>query len=70
MKIQSILNIDGYNLLIQNYANNFYRLNIVDANNRVYHFEGIYSSPQVAIDKGKSVIKNFQYLTRENFKPV
>ncbi len=61
MKIQPILNIDGYNLFIQNYANNFYHLNIVDSNDKVHHFEGIYASPQAAIAKGKSVIENFKF---------
>ena len=61
MEIQPILNIDGYNLFVQNHANNLYHLNIVDANDEVHHFEGIYSSPQAAIEKGKSVIENFKF---------
>jgi hypothetical protein len=68
MKIQPILNIDGYNLFIQNYANNFYHLNIVDSNDEVHHFEGIYASPQAAIEKGKSVIENFKFWRNKTLK--
>ena len=58
MEIQPISNIDGYNLFVQHYSNNLYHLNIVDPQQQLHHFEGIYSSPQAAIAKGKSVIEN------------
>lgn len=61
MEIQSISNVDGYNLFIQDFPGNLYHLNIVDPDKRVYQFEGIYSSPQAAIEKGQTVIKNFQF---------
>lgn len=61
MEAQPLSNIDGYNLFVQNFSNNFYHLNIVDPDNVVHHFEGIYSSPQAAIEKGKSVIQNFKF---------
>lgn len=61
MKSQPLLNLDGYNLFVQNFANNFYHLNIVTPDNVVHHFEGIYSSPQVAMEKGKSVIQNLKF---------
>ena len=57
MEIQPILNIDGHSLFIWHLSNNFYHLNIVDRENKVHHFEGIYSSPQAAIDRGMSVIE-------------
>ncbi|MEL7007741.1 MAG: hypothetical protein AAGM29_03910 [Cyanobacteria bacterium J06588_4] len=44
---------------MRHFANNLYHLNIVDPDDQVHHFEGIYTSPQVAISKGKSVIENF-----------
>ena len=59
MEIQPRSNTDGYSLVIRNFPNNFYHLNIVDPNNKVHHFEGVYSSSQAAIEKGKSVIENF-----------
>ena len=61
MKIQPISNTDGYSLFIRHFPNNFYHLNIVDPNNEVHHFEGIYSNPQAAIAQGKSVIENFKF---------
>ena len=61
MQIQPISNTDGYSLFIRHLPNNFYHLNIVDPNNEVHHFEGIYSNPQAAIEKGKSVIENFKF---------
>ncbi len=59
METQAISNIDGYNLFVRHFANNLYHLNIVDPDDQVHHFEGIYTSPQAAIAKGKSVIENF-----------
>ena len=61
MESQLLSNIDGYNLFVQNFSNNFYHLNIVTPDNVVHHFEGIYSSPQVATEKGKSVIQNLKF---------
>ncbi|MEO1670500.1 MAG: hypothetical protein AAFR77_06880 [Cyanobacteria bacterium J06631_2] len=59
METQPISNIDGYNLFVQHFANNFYHLNIVDPEEKIHHFEGVYASPQAAVAKGKSVIDNF-----------
>lgn len=61
METQPISNIDGYSLFVRHFAHNFYHLNIVDPSNEVHHFEGIYSSPEAAIEKGKSVIENFKF---------
>ena len=59
MEMHPISNVDGYNLFVQHFDNNLYHLNIVDPDHQIHHFEGIYSSPQAAIEKGKSVIENF-----------
>ena len=61
MEPQILSNIDGYNLAIQHLSHNFYHLNIVDPDNVLHHFEGIYASPQAAMEKGKSVIQNFKF---------
>ena len=66
MEIQPISNTDGYSLVIRHLPNNFYHLNIVDPNNELHHFEGVYSSFQAAIEKGKSVIENFTLLARKS----
>ena len=68
MEVQPLSNIDDYNLFVQHCANNFYHLNIVDPDNVVHHFEGIYSSPQAAVEKGKSVIENFKFWRRKTLK--
>ena len=54
-------NSGDYNLSVQHFPGNLYHLNIIDPDNQVHHFEGIYSSPQAAIEKGKSVIENFKF---------
>ena len=68
MEIQPISNIDGYNLFVQHYSNNLYHLNIVDPQQQLHHFEGIYSSPQAAIAKGKSVIGNLIFWRNKTAK--
>lgn len=69
MEIQAISNIDGYNLFIQHLPNNLYHLNIVDPDDQTHHFQGIYSSPQVAVAKGKSVIENLIFWRSKTSKP-
>ncbi|MGF1591547.1 MAG: hypothetical protein ACFCU7_20350 [Pleurocapsa sp.] len=61
-------NIDGYNLFVQQFSDNLYHLNIVDPDNKLHHFEGIYSSQKAAVDKGKSVIKNFKFWREKTLK--
>ena len=61
MSTQTLSHIDGYNLSVQSFSSNFYHLNIVDPDNILHHFEGIYPSPQAAMEKGKSVIQNFNF---------
>ena len=68
METQLILNINGYNLFVQHYSNNLYHLNIVDPEQQLHHFEGIYSSPQAAMAKGKSVIGNFVFWRNKTAK--
>ena len=68
MEVQPISNINGYNLFVQHYPNNLYHLNIIDPEDRLHHFEGIYSSPQAAIEKGKSVIDNFIFWRNKTAK--
>ena len=61
MKIQTPICIDGYSLLVCRGDGNFYSLSIVDPEAVVHSFEGIYSSPDRAIARGKSVIENLQW---------
>jgi hypothetical protein len=68
METHSRSNINGYNLFVQQLANNLYHLNIVDPDDQVHHFEGVYASPQAAIAKGKSVIENFIFWRQKTAK--
>ncbi|MBW4532406.1 MAG: hypothetical protein KME09_00540 [Pleurocapsa minor HA4230-MV1] len=68
METNSSSNINGYNLFVQHLANNLYHLNIVDPEDQVHHFEGVYSSPQAAMEKGKSVIENFIFWRKKTAK--
>lgn len=61
MEVQPLSQVDGYNLLVRNFDHNFYHLDIIDPDQVVHHFEGIYSSPQAAIAKGQAVIENFKF---------
>ena len=60
MKIQTPICIDGYSLLVCRGNGNFYSLTIIDPEAVFHSFEGIYSSPDRAISRGKSVIENLQ----------
>ncbi len=68
MKIQPTAAIDGYKLFVQHLSNNLYYLNIVDPDNKVHHFEGIYSSPKAAREQGKFVIQNFKFWREKSLK--
>lgn len=68
METNSRANISGYNLFVQHLAHNLYHLNIVDPEAQVHHFEGVYSSPQAAMAKGKSVIENFIFWRKKTAK--
>ncbi|MEN9521163.1 MAG: hypothetical protein RLZZ381_3751 [Cyanobacteriota bacterium] len=68
MKTNFQSNIKGYSLFVQHLANNLYHLNIVDPDEQVHHFEGVYSSPQAAMEKGKSVIENFIFWRKKTAK--
>lgn len=62
MKIQSLLGFNGYSLIVCHNWENLYCLSIIDRENKVHSFEGIYPNAQTAIEKGKSVIQNLEYL--------
>ena len=57
MKIQALIGIDGYSLMVCHCSGNLYHLSIIDQENMVHDFEGIYSSLYNAIDRGKSVVQ-------------
>ena len=62
MKIQTLLGFNEYSLIICHDSENLYHLSIIDREHQVHNFEGIYPTLQTAIEKGKSVIHNLEYL--------
>ncbi len=60
MKIQALIGIDGYSLLVCQGRGKLYSLSIVDRQITVHSFEGIYPDLEGAIARGKSVIKNLK----------
>lgn len=60
MKIQTLIGIDGYSLLVCQGSGNLYSLSIINQKAIVYNFEGIYPSLFQAIARGKSVIENLR----------
>ena len=61
MKIQTLIGVDGYSLLISQGSKNSYSFSIVDREIVVHSFEGIYPNSTMAIARGKSVIENLKY---------
>ena len=68
MKIQTLLNIDGYTLLICDCSNNLYRLSIIDDTAQVYEFEGIYPNLIAAKRRGYCVIRTLESLSQNSSK--
>ncbi len=60
MKIQALIGINGYSLLVCHGRGNLYSLSIVDRQIVVHNFEGIYPNLLQAIARGKSVIENLK----------
>lgn len=61
MKIKALIGIDSYSLMVCHCSEKLYRLSIVDSENVIYSFEGIYQTLGDAIDRGKSVIRTLNY---------
>ena len=59
MKIQTLIGIDGYSLLVCG-SRNLYSVSIIDRKTVVHSFEGIYPSLPRAIARGRAVIKNLE----------
>jgi hypothetical protein len=58
MNIQTLLNFNGYSLLVSHCSGNLYRLSIIEREIVIHTFEGIYPTLQTAIARGKSIIEN------------
>ncbi len=61
MKIKTLLGINGYSLIVCHCSGNSYQLSIIEQDQTIISFEGIYATLQIAIDRGKSVIQNLDY---------
>lgn len=60
MKIKALICIDRYSLMVCHCSGRLYHLSVINQENIVHSFEGIYSSLDNAINRGRSVIKSFK----------
>lgn len=66
MKIQALLGINGYNLMVCQSTRNLYHFSILDRSIVVHNFDGVYPNLEAAIARGKSVIQNLGYKQKTN----
>lgn len=64
MKIETVIGIDDYSLLVSHCSGNLYLLSIIEQGIVVHNFEGIYPTLQTAIERGKSVIQTLKSLKK------
>lgn len=57
MKIDTLLGIDDYTLMIYAYPDGFYRFSIIDAIGMSYDFDSIFINAEDARQKGKEAVK-------------
>ena len=61
MKTETLIGINGYVLMVCHCRGKLYHLSIINQENIVSSFEGIYPSLNSAIDRGKSIIENMEH---------
>ena len=64
MKIKALIGIDNYSLMVCHCWGNLYHLSIIERENIIHKFDGIYPNLGNAVDRGKFVIEN---LRKEKF---
>ena len=57
MKIDTLLGIDDYTLMIYAYPDGFYRFSIIDSIGMSYDFDSIFINAEDARQKGKEAVK-------------
>jgi hypothetical protein len=58
MKIQHVIGIDGYTLLVYRSIDQLYRFSIIDFSGIAFSFERVFLSPEEAKIKGRDAIEN------------
>ena len=61
MKIKALIGINDYRLMVCHCLGNLYHLSIINQNNLINSFDGIYPDLHNAIDRRKAVIANLSY---------
>ncbi|MGB5633392.1 MAG: hypothetical protein WBM44_25140 [Waterburya sp.] len=57
MKIQNVIGIDGYTLLIYRSLDQLYRFSIIDFSGIAFSFDSIFLTPEEAKDKGLAAVE-------------
>jgi hypothetical protein len=57
MKIQNVIGIDGYTLLVYRLSDRLYRFSIIDSLGIAFNFDNIFLTPEEATIKGRSAIE-------------
>ena len=61
MKIKALIGIEGYSLMVCHCSGKLYHISVINKEKVIHNFEGIYSSLDNAINRGRSVIENLKY---------
>ena len=56
MKIEVLIGIEDYKLMVYRSSERLYHFSIIDRENILHNFEGIYRNRESAIARGKSVM--------------
>ena len=62
MKIKALIGIDNYSLMVCHCYGKLYQIGIINQENIVHSFEGVYPSLSSAINRGRAVIKNLSFI--------
>lgn len=57
MKIDTLLGIDNYTLMVYAYPDGFYRFSIIDPLGISYDFDSVFLNAENACQKGKDAVK-------------
>ena len=66
MKIKALIGIDGYSLMVCHCSGNLYHLSIIDRENVLLSFEGIYTNSKNAIARGRSIIQTISRTSKNS----
>ena len=62
MKIKALIGIGDYSLMVCHCYGKLYQISIINQENIVHSFEGVYPRSSSAIARGKAVIKNLSFV--------